>query len=62
MMRFLLVCVLMLCAMPSGASITDYVVKQWNIKDGLPSQSLKKRSARSARLHLARHTVWFEPL
>ena len=41
MMRFLLVCVLMLCAMPSGASITDYVVKQWNIKDGLPSQSLK---------------------
>ena len=41
MMRFLLVCVLMLCAMPSWASITDYVVKQWNIKDGLPSQSLK---------------------
>ncbi len=41
MMRFLLVCVLILCAMPSGASITDYVVKQWNIKDGLPSQSLK---------------------
>jgi ligand-binding sensor domain-containing protein len=31
----------MLCAMPSWASITDYVVKQWNIKDGLPSQSLK---------------------
>ena len=27
--------------MPSWASITDYVVKQWNIKDGLPSQSLK---------------------
>lgn len=41
MMRFLLVCVLMLCATPSWASITDYVVKQWNIKDGLPSQSLK---------------------
>lgn len=41
MMRFLLVCVLMMCAMPSWASITDYVVKQWNIKDGLPSQSLK---------------------
>ncbi|GAA60245.1 hypothetical protein P20652_2110 [Pseudoalteromonas sp. BSi20652] len=41
MMRFLLVCVLMLCAMPSWASINDYVVKQWNIKDGLPSQSLK---------------------
>jgi len=40
-MRFLLVCVLMLCATPSWASITDYVVKQWNIKDGLPSQSLK---------------------
>tara|TARA_R100001244_G_scaffold14248_5_gene15908 strand:+ start:15510 stop:18566 length:3057 start_codon:yes stop_codon:yes gene_type:complete len=31
----------MLCATPSWASITDYVVKQWNIKDGLPSQSLK---------------------
>ncbi|MBG9995664.1 diguanylate cyclase [Pseudoalteromonas sp. NZS127_1] len=41
MMRFLLVCVLMLCATPSWASISDYVVKQWNIKDGLPSQSLK---------------------
>jgi len=41
MMRFLLVCVLILCATPSWASITDYVVKQWNIKDGLPSQSLK---------------------
>ncbi|MGY8838312.1 MAG: diguanylate cyclase domain-containing protein [Enterobacterales bacterium] len=41
MMRFLLACVLMLCATPSWASITDYVVKQWNIKDGLPSQSLK---------------------
>lgn len=41
MKRFLLVCVLMLCAMPSWASISDYVVKQWNIKDGLPSQSLK---------------------
>ncbi|EWS99282.1 diguanylate cyclase [Pseudoalteromonas sp. SCSIO 43095] len=41
MMRFLLVCVLLMCAMPSTASITDYVVKQWNIKDGLPSQSLK---------------------
>jgi diguanylate cyclase (GGDEF)-like protein len=27
--------------MPSWGSITDYVVKQWNIKDGLPSQSLK---------------------
>lgn len=27
--------------MPSVASITDYVVKQWNIKDGLPSQSLR---------------------
>jgi diguanylate cyclase (GGDEF)-like protein len=31
----------MLCATPSWASISDYVVKQWNIKDGLPSQSLK---------------------
>ncbi|MGO2350735.1 ligand-binding sensor domain-containing diguanylate cyclase [Pseudoalteromonas nigrifaciens] len=41
MMRFLLVFVLLTCAMPSWASITDYVVKQWNIKDGLPSQSLK---------------------
>ncbi|MEL0641685.1 diguanylate cyclase [Pseudoalteromonas aliena] len=41
MMRFLLICVFMLCVTPSWASITDYVVKQWNIKDGLPSQSLK---------------------
>ena len=27
--------------MPSKASITDYVVKQWNMQNGLPSQSLK---------------------
>ena len=41
MMRFILVCILLFCSLPSGASITDYVVKQWNIKNGLPSQSLK---------------------
>jgi diguanylate cyclase (GGDEF)-like protein len=41
MMRLILVCVLFLCSTPSWASITDYVVKQWNIQDGLPSQSLK---------------------
>ncbi|KTF11713.1 ligand-binding sensor domain-containing diguanylate cyclase [Pseudoalteromonas sp. H105] len=41
MMRFILVCILLFLSLPSGASITDYVVKQWNIKNGLPSQSLK---------------------
>ncbi|WP_394192759.1 diguanylate cyclase domain-containing protein [Pseudoalteromonas atlantica] len=41
MMRFLLVYILLFCSLPSSASITDYVVKQWNIKNGLPSQSLK---------------------
>ncbi|OUS74061.1 GGDEF domain-containing protein [Pseudoalteromonas sp. A601] len=41
MMRFFLVVVLLFCSMPSSASITDYVVKQWNIQNGLPSQSLK---------------------
>ena len=41
MMRFLLVIIVLLCSMPSKASITDYVVKQWNMQNGLPSQSLK---------------------
>ncbi|KPH93505.1 diguanylate cyclase [Pseudoalteromonas porphyrae] len=41
MMRFLLVVTVLLCSMPSKASITDYVVKQWNTQNGLPSQSLK---------------------
>lgn len=40
-MRFILVCILLMCSTPSSASITDYVVKQWNIQNGLPSQSLK---------------------
>lgn len=41
MLRFLLVVFLLLSSMPSMASITDYVVKQWNMQNGLPSQSLK---------------------
>ncbi|MGB6139413.1 MAG: two-component regulator propeller domain-containing protein, partial [Pseudoalteromonas rhizosphaerae] len=41
MMRFLLVIIVLFCSMPSKASITDYVVKQWNMQNGLPSQSLK---------------------
>ena len=41
MMRFLVVCLLVFCSMPAFASITEYVVKQWNIQNGLPSQSLK---------------------
>ena len=41
MMRFLLVIIVLLCSMPSKASITDYVVQQWNMQNGLPSQSLK---------------------
>ncbi|CAM4153706.1 ligand-binding sensor domain-containing diguanylate cyclase [Pseudoalteromonas ostreae] len=41
MMRFLLVIIMLFCSMPSKASITDYVVKQWNMQNGLPSQSLK---------------------
>ena len=40
-MRFLVVCLLMFCSTSVFASITDYVVKQWNIQNGLPSQSLK---------------------